>query len=223
MIDFGQFEAIIQESFPEITGDQLDKYRQMEQLYKDWNSKINVISRKDLDGIYDHHVLHSLAIAYYLKIRKPEDYSSLLSPQNGVRILDLGTGGGFPGIPLAILFPEASFTLCDSIRKKTLVASEVAVSLGLRNVEVVNARAESLPGKFDYVVSRAVASLTDFYPWVKGKYTKGILYLKGGDINEEINDLMSRHKMRKGSVSTWPVGSWLLDNYFEGKFVINIL
>ena len=223
MIDFGQFEAIIQESFPEITGDQLDKYRQMEQLYKDWNSKINVISRKDLDGIYDHHVLHSLAIAYYLKVRMPEDYSSLLSPRNGVRILDLGTGGGFPGIPLAILFPEASFTLCDSIRKKTLVASEVAVSLGLRNVEVVNARAESLPGRFDYVVSRAVASLTDFYPWVKGKYTKGILYLKGGDINEEINDLMSRHKMRKGSVSTWPVDSWLLDNYFEGKFVINIL
>lgn len=223
MIDFGQFEAIIRESFPEITGDQLDKYRQMEQLYKDWNSKINVISRKDLDGIYDHHVLHSLAIAYYLKIRKPEDYSSLLSPQNGVRVLDLGTGGGFPGIPLAILFPEASFTLCDSIRKKTLVASEVAASLGLRNVEVVNARAESLPGRFDYVVSRAVASLSDFYPWVKGKYTKGILYLKGGDINEEINDLMSRHKMRKGSVSTWPVGSWLLDNYFEGKFVINIL
>ena len=223
MIDFGQFEAIIQESFPEITGDQLDKYRQMEQLYKDWNSKINVISRKDVDGIYDHHVLHSLAIAYYLKVRMPEDYSSLLSPRNGVRILDLGTGGGFPGIPLAILFPEASFTLCDSIRKKTLVASEVAVSLGLRNVEVVNARAESLPGRFDYVVSRAVASLTDFYPWVKGKYTKGILYLKGGDINEEINDLMSRHKMRKGSVSTWPVGSWLLDNYFEGKFVINIL
>ena len=223
MIDFGQFEAIIQESFPEITGDQLDKYRQMEQLYKDWNSKINVISRKDLDGIYDHHVLHSLAIAYYLKVRMPEDYSSLLSPRNGVRILDLGTGGGFPGIPLAILFPEASFTLCDSIRKKTLVASEVAVSLGLRNVEVVNARAESLPGRFDYVVSRAVASLSDFYPWVKGKYNKGILYLKGGDINEEINDLMSRHKMRKGSVSTWPVGSWLLDNYFEGKFVINIL
>lgn len=223
MIDFGQFEAIIQESFPEITGDQLDKYRQMEQLYKDWNSKINVISRKDLDGIYDHHVLHSLAIAYYLKVRMPDDYSSLLSPRNGVRILDLGTGGGFPGIPLAILFPEASFTLCDSIRKKTLVASEVAVSLGLRNVEVVNARAESLPGRFDYVVSRAVASLSDFYPWVKGKYNKGILYLKGGDINEEINDLMSRHKMRKGSVSTWPVGSWLLDNYFEGKFVINIL
>ena len=223
MIDFGQFEAIIRESFPEITGDQLDKYRQMEQLYKDWNSKINVISRKDLDGIYDHHVLHSLAIAYYLKVRMPEDYSSLLSPRNGVRILDLGTGGGFPGIPLAILFPEASFTLCDSIRKKTLVASEVAVSLGLRNVEVVNARAESLPGRFDYVVSRAVASLTDFYPWVKGKYTKSMLYLKGGEINEEISDMMSRFAMKKGSVSTWPVDSWLQDNYFKGKFVINIL
>ncbi|MBR5174451.1 MAG: 16S rRNA (guanine(527)-N(7))-methyltransferase RsmG [Bacteroidales bacterium] len=223
MIDFGQFEAIVQEAFPEVTGDQLDKYHQMEQLYKDWNSKINVISRKDLDGIYDHHVLHSLAIAYYMKVRKTEDYSHLLSPQNGTRILDLGTGGGFPGIPLAIMFPEVSFTLCDSIRKKTIVASEVAASLGLKNVEVVNARAETLPGLFDYVVSRAVASLSDFYPWVKGKYTKGILYLKGGDVNEEINDMMSRHKMRKGAVSTWPVGSWLQDNYFEGKFVINIL
>ena len=214
---------IIDKYFPEINVIQSQQIESLYELYHDWNSKINVISRKDLDGIYDHHVLHSLAIAYYLKVRMPEDYSSLLSPRNGIRILDLGTGGGFPGIPLAILFPEASFTLCDSIRKKTLVASEVAVSLGLRNVEVVNARAESLPGRFDYVVSRAVASLTDFYPWVKGKYTKGILYLKGGDINEEINDLMSRHKMRKGSVSTWPVGSWLLDNYFEGKFVINIL
>ena len=137
--------------------------------------------------------------------------------------MDLGTGGGFPGIPLAILLPETRFLLCDSIRKKTTVASEVAKSLGLQNVEVANARAESLPGKFDYVVSRAVASLSDFYPWVKGKYTKGILYLKGGEINEEISEMMMRFKMRKGSVSTWPVTSWLQDNYFEGKFVINIL
>ncbi|MBR1927410.1 MAG: 16S rRNA (guanine(527)-N(7))-methyltransferase RsmG [Bacteroidales bacterium] len=223
MIGFSQFGAIIQEAFPEVGRDQLDKYRQLEDLYRDWNSKINVISRKDMDGIYDHHVLHSLAIAYYLKAWKPEDYASLTEPRDGIRVLDLGTGGGFPGIPLAILFPETSFILCDSIRKKTLVASEVAASLGLNNVEVVNARAESLPGKFGFVVSRAVSSLTDFYPWVRGKYTKGILYLKGGDINREINEMMGRFKMRKGSVSTWPVNSWLQDSYFEGKFVINIL
>ncbi|MBO6248593.1 MAG: class I SAM-dependent methyltransferase, partial [Bacteroidales bacterium] len=122
-----------------------------------------------------------------------------------------------------IMFPEVRFTLCDSIRKKTIVASEVAKDLALQNVEIVNARAETLPVKFDYVVSRAVASLTDFYPWVKGKYTKSILYLKGGDINEEIIELMTRQKMRKGSISTWRVDSWLDDNYFEGKFVINIL
>ena len=223
MIEFSHFEEILKESFPEVTGDQIDRYRRMEGLYQDWNSKINVISRKDMEGIYDHHVLHSLAIAYYLKHRMPEEYASLMSQGNGAMILDLGTGGGFPGIPLAVMFPEARFILCDSIRKKTLVASEVAVSLGLENVEIVNERAESLPGKFDFIVSRAVASLTDFYPWVKGKYTKGILYLKGGDINEEISEMMSRFKMRKGSVSTWPVGSWLQDSYFEGKFVINIL
>ena len=223
MIEFSVFEAILREAFPEVTDDQVGKYRQLEDLYKDWNSKINVISRKDMDGIYDHHVLHSLAIAYYLKTHKPEEYSSLTALYGGVRILDLGTGGGFPGIPLAILFPETRFLLCDSIRKKTTVASEVAKSLGLQNVEVANARAESLPGKFDYVVSRAVASLSDFYPWVKGKYTKGILYLKGGEINEEISEMMAHFKMRKGSVSTWPVTSWLQDNYFEGKFVINIL
>ena len=217
MIEFSVFEAILKEAFPEVTDDQVEKYRQLEELYKDWNSKINVISRKDMDGIYDHHVLHSLAIAYFLKIRKPEEYSSLTAPDGGVRILDLGTGGGL------ILLPETRFLLCDSIRKKTTVASEVAKSLGLQNVEVANARAESLPGKFDYVVSRAVASLSDFYPWVKGKYTKGILYLKGGEINEEISEMMMRFKMRKGSVSTWPVTSWLQDNYFEGKFVINIL
>ena len=103
------------------------------------------------------------------------------------------------------------------------MASEVARELGLENVSVVNARAETLPGKFDYVVSRAVASLVDFFPWIKGKYSKSILYLKGGDINEEIAEMMGRFRMRKGSVSTWQVGSWLTDNYFDGKFVINIL
>lgn len=223
MMDFGQFEALLRKSFPEITDGQIDKFRRMEDLYNDWNSKINVISRKDMEGFYDHHVLHSLAIAYYLKTMRPEEYRSLSSGETGTTVLDLGTGGGFPGIPLAILFPNARFTLCDSIRKKTVVASEVARELGLENVSVVNARAETLPGNFDYVVSRAVASLVDFFPWVKGKYSKSILYLKGGDINEEIAEMMGRFRMRKGSVSTWQVGSWLTDNYFDGKFVINIL
>jgi 16S rRNA (guanine527-N7)-methyltransferase len=223
MMDFERFKGILLESFPEVTDGQLDKFSRLESLYRDWNSKINVISRKDLDGLYDHHVLHSLAIAYYLKASLPEEYSQWAASENDVKVLDLGTGGGFPGIPLAIMFPEVRFTLCDSIRKKTIVASEVAKDLALQNVEIVNARAETLPVKFDYVVSRAVASLTDFYPWVKGKYTKSILYLKGGDINEEISELMTRQKMRKGSISTWRVDSWLDDNYFEGKFVINIL
>lgn len=222
-MDFERFKGILLESFPEVTDGQLDKFSRLESLYRDWNSKINVISRKDLDGLYDHHVLHSLAIAYYLKASLPEEYSQWSASGNDVKVLDLGTGGGFPGIPLAIMFPEVRFTLCDSIRKKTIVASEVAKDLALQNVEIVNTRAETLPVKFDYVVSRAVASLTDFYPWVKGKYTKSILYLKGGDINEEISELMKRQKMRKGSISTWRVDSWLDDNYFEGKFVINIL
>ena len=222
-MDFNQFRTVLKGMFPEVGEVRLERFRQMEGLYKDWNSKINVISRKDMDGLYDHHILHSLSIAAYLKTMRPDEYSRLLSPGNGTTVLDLGTGGGFPGIPLAVMFPEVSFTLCDSIRKKTLVASEVAGSLGLGNVVVANARAESLPGKFDFVVSRAVASLTDFYPWVKGKYSKSVLYLKGGDFAEELSEMMARHKMRKGAVSTWPVDSWLTDSYFEGKFVINIL
>ncbi|MBQ6253829.1 MAG: 16S rRNA (guanine(527)-N(7))-methyltransferase RsmG [Bacteroidales bacterium] len=222
-MDFNQFRAALEGMFPEIDGERVELFRRMEGLYKDWNSKINVISRKDMDGLYDHHILHSLSIAAYLKTMRPDEYSMLMEPGNGATVLDLGTGGGFPGIPLAVLFPEVKFTLCDSIRKKTLVASEVSKSLGLENVTVANARAESLPGRFDYVVSRAVASLTDFYPWVKGKYSKSVLYLKGGDFAEELSEMMARHKMRKGSVSTWAVDSWLTDSYFKGKFVINIL
>lgn len=180
------------------------------ELYKEWNEKINVISRKDIDNIYEHHFLHSLAIGEYHPFMP------------GETVLDVGTGGGFPGIPLAIKFPETRFTLCDSIGKKIKVAQAVADGIGLKNVTCVNARAESLEGTYDYVVSRAVTSLVNFYPWVKDKYDKGILYLKGGDVNEEISDLMAKFHLKKGSVHTWRVDSWLQDEYFAEKFVIHI-
>ena len=189
----------------------------LEDLYREWNARINVISRKDIDHVFDHHILHSLAIARYLMTD-----AALYEACSHASVLDLGTGGGFPGIPLAIVFPEARFVLCDSVGKKTIVAQAVASALELENVQVVNTRAENLPGPFDFVVSRAVASLTDFYPWVKGKFRDSILYLKGGDVNEEISALMARHRLPKGGIGTWPVSSWLQDPYYEGKLVIHI-
>ena len=211
-----EFIAFIQADF-DLAAAQEEQFLACEGLYRDWNAKINVISRKDIDHLYDHHILHSLSIARYL-LTRPD----LLEKFRTADILDLGTGGGFPGIPLAILFPEARFVLCDSIGKKTMVAEAVASALGLKNVQVVNARAESLPQQFGFVVSRAVASLTDFYPWVKGKFSEGILYLKGGDVVEEIAGVMARHRLRKGSVHTWPVSAWLHDPYYDGKLVIHL-
>ncbi|MBR0287029.1 MAG: 16S rRNA (guanine(527)-N(7))-methyltransferase RsmG [Bacteroidales bacterium] len=211
-----EFLAFIKADFA-LSESQEQRFLALDALYREWNAQINVISRKDIDGIYDHHVLHSLAIARYLGTQE-----GLEEQFTKADVLDLGTGGGFPGIPLAILYPEARFTLCDSVNKKTIVADAVAKALKLENVQVVNARAESLGRRFDYVVSRAVASLPDFYPWVKGQYNKGILYLKGGDVNEEIAQVMARHKLPRGSVHTWPVSSWLKDPYYEGKLVIHI-
>lgn len=186
------------------------KFEKAIELYREWNEKINVISRKDIDNIYGHHILHSLAIGQYRPFLP------------GETVLDVGTGGGFPGIPLAIQFPETEFTLCDSIGKKIKVAQAVADALELRNVRCINARAESVEEEFDFVVSRAVTSLENFYPWVKGKYRDSILYLKGGDVNEEIAALMNKFHLPKGSVHTWRVDSWLQDEYFDEKFVIQI-
>lgn len=220
---FNEFKSIVEERFPEVDDAQMEQFRLMEGLYREWNAKINVVSRKDIDELYRHHVLHSLCIAAYIRENMPDVYERLrgdgpYSISEPLKILDLGTGGGFPGIPLAVMFPHTSFTLCDSIGKKITVATEVAAGLGLKNVRTVNARAESLPETFDYIVSRAVTSLDNFMPWVKGKYSEGILYLKGGDLTEEI----AKARLRKGSVSTWPISGWTEDPFFETKQVIFI-
>ena len=183
-------------------------------LYAEWNTRINVVSRKDIDNLYEHHILHSLAIWQYL-----QESGQL---RDGLRILDVGTGGGFPGIPLAMMMPGCEFILCDSIGKKVKVAQAVADGLGLENVHCVNARAESIEGQFDWVVSRAVTSLDCFYPWVKGKFTEGILYLKGGDIVEEISQMCRKCKVDPSKISAWAINNWLDDEYFSEKFVIQI-
>lgn len=213
---FEDFKDTVLAEFPEVTDSQMSQYEAMESLYREWNARINVISRKDMDGFYEHHVLHSLGIAAWWRRQ------GIVNGSESLNVLDLGTGGGFPGIPLAVLFPAMHFTLCDSIGKKVKVASEVAEALGLANVRTVNARAEFLPDVFDFVVSRAVTSLDNFYPWVKGKFTKGIFYLKGGDVNEEIFTLMLRERMRKGSVHTWRIDEWLQGEWFKEKYVIQI-
>lgn len=220
---FNEFKEIIEERFPEVTAAQMEQFRKMDELYCDWNSKINVVSRKDIDELYRHHVQHSLGIAAYIKAEMPDVYERLrgdgtYSIAEPLKIMDLGTGGGFPGIPLAVMFPHAQFTLCDSIGKKIIVATEVAKGLGLDNVKTVNARAESLPETFDFIVSRAVTALDNFMPWVKGKYNEGILYLKGGDLTEEI----AKARLRKGSVHIWPISKWTSDPFFETKQVIFI-
>lgn len=175
---------IIYQYFPKLSEKQREQYRQLGALYPHWNTQINVVSRKDIEKLYLHHVLHSLGIAMFTNFVP------------GSRILDVGTGGGFPGIPLAILFPQVQFHLVDSIGKKIKVVRNVADAIGLKNVTADHIRAEQLDGKYDFVVSRAVTRLVDFYPWVANKFRKkhlnaipnGILYLKGGDLNEELKE-----------------------------------
>ena len=173
---------IILKYFPNLTDQQKSQFQQLETLYKEWNEKINVISRKDIDEFYERHVLHSLGIAKIMEFA------------DGTKVLDIGTGGGFPGIPLAILFPNVEFTLVDSIGKKITVVNAVAESLGLKNVKAYHERAEKIKDKFHFVVSRAVTQMPVFLRWLKGKFEKeqfnpkhnGILYLKGGDLGEEL-------------------------------------
>ena len=185
-------------------------------LYGEWNDRINVISRKDIGNIYEHHILHSLAISEYLSRFYPPGV------WDGAKVLDLGTGGGFPGIPLAMAHPEAGFVLCDSIRKKVTVAQSIAREMGLSNVRCVNARAESLDEKFGWVVSRAVTSLENFYPWVRGKFERSILCLKGGDVDAEISALVKKCRVAPGNIRVWSISDWLEDDYFAEKFVIEI-
>jgi len=203
--------TLIQKYFKGLTDQQIAQFDQLYELYSFWNSQINVISRKDIDELYERHILHSLGIAKFCSFKA------------GERVLDVGTGGGFPGIPLAILFPEIHFHLVDSIGKKIKVVTEVATALGLKNVKASHLRAEQITDKYDFVVSRAVTRLIDFYPWVKGKFNKdsknaipnGILYLKGGDLKEEISE--SRLK-----AELYPLSDYFEEEFFETKFVVYI-
>ncbi|WP_114752260.1 16S rRNA (guanine(527)-N(7))-methyltransferase RsmG [Pleomorphovibrio marinus] len=197
--------------FPNLSGEQKSQFELLEPLYQDWNAKINLISRKDMDHFNTHHVLHSLGIAKVVEFPA------------GTKVLDIGTGGGFPGIPLAILFPDVQFHLVDSIGKKIQVVKDVVKQLKLSNVEAQQIRAEALNRKYHFVVSRAVTQMEKFMPWVKGKFKKedvldipnGIFYLKGGDIDEEMESLNI-------SYVSYHLEDYFQDAYFETKKVIYI-
>lgn len=197
--------------FPDLTDDQRRQLGQLDALYHDWNSKINVISRKDIDNLYLHHVLHSLAIARFTRF-KP-----------ATKVLDFGTGGGFPGIPLAILFPETSFTLIDGTGKKVRVADEVAKAIGLKNVTALHRRGEEERGKYDFVVSRAVMPLPDLMKIVRKNVSRksfnaienGVVVLKGGDIADEV-------KPFKHIAEVNEINSWFSEDWFQEKYVIYV-
>ena len=202
---------LIEKYFPQLTEQQKQQFTQLGELYHHWNAQINLISRTDMDNLYEKHILHSLGIA---KIVNFKDFTE---------ILDVGTGGGFPGIPLAIMFPHCQFHLVDSIGKKIKVVNEVATALGLTNVRAEQMRAEQVQGEYDFIVSRAVTRLQPFYAWVKGKVNinnynsvrNGILYLKGGDLKEEIKELGKKTR-------TYELSDYFTEEFFETKKVIHI-
>jgi 16S rRNA (guanine527-N7)-methyltransferase len=196
--------------FPDLTDIQKEQFTKLHALYTDWNAKINVISRKDIEELYTRHVLHSLGIA------------KVMSFESGAKVMDVGTGGGFPGIPLAILFPETSFYLIDVIGKKIKVVNEVAAGLGLKNVKAEQKRANLVTEKFDFIVSRAVTNMPDFVSWVNGKLKQeqnhtlanGVLYLKGGDLAEELKDFPK--------ATQYNLSDFFKDAFFETKKVVHL-
>lgn len=201
---------LILKYFPDLTARQIEQFAALEALYKDWNSKINVVSRKDIDELYLRHVLHSLGIA---KVIQFADDSS---------ILDVGTGGGFPGVPLAIMFPNCQFHLVDSINKKLKVINAVCEAIGLTNVRTTHSRVEAIDETYDFIVSRAVTAMPEFTKWVKGKTAKkqrnelknGILYLKGGDLTEELKQYKT--------VKAYLLSDYLEEEFFDTKKVIHL-
>ena len=196
--------------FPNLTQLQISQFSQLQELYKDWNLKINVVSRKDVDELYLRHVLHSLGIAKVVQF-KPN-----------TKVLDVGTGGGFPGIPLAILFPETQFHLVDSIGKKIKVVNDVSEGLGLQNIKTTHGRVEEIKGTYDFIVSRAVAQMETFVFWTKGKINKkqqhpiknGILYLKGGDLSDELK--------KYTSATIYNLPDYFAEDFFETKKVVHL-
>ncbi|MFN6379433.1 MAG: 16S rRNA (guanine(527)-N(7))-methyltransferase RsmG [Flavobacteriales bacterium] len=202
---------IIKHYFKNLTPNQIEQFAQLFDLYKEWNDKINVISRKDIDTLYERHVLHSLAIAKFLPF------------QSGSKILDIGTGGGFPGIPLAIMFPECHFHLTDSIGKKIKVVQEVATALGLNNVQASHMRSEDVKDKYDFVVSRAVAELALLVAWSRGKIMKkqinaipnGLICLKGGDLSEELK-VVNQYK------EVYDLKDYFIEEFFDTKKLVYV-
>ncbi len=206
-----QTAEIIFRYFPDLTENQRDQFTKLYSLYSEWNEKINVISRKDIENLYTNHVLHSLGIA------------KVATFQRGASILDVGTGGGFPGIPLAILFPETQFHLVDSIGKKITVVNHVAEGLGLTNVRAEQIRAEQIKGEYDFIVSRAVTRLKEFYGWINKKVKKksvhelynGILYLKGGDLEEELTEMKRPYQI-------FELPDYFTEEFFQTKKVVYV-
>jgi 16S rRNA (guanine527-N7)-methyltransferase len=207
---------IITKYFPNLTDHQTEQFKLLYDLYVDWNSKINVVSRKDIESLYEKHVLHSLAIAKYIQFEK------------GTKILDIGTGGGFPGIPLAILFPDSEFTLCDSVAKKIKVAEEISKGIGLNNTDFVVGRVENLKEEFHFILSRAVAPMETLYRWTQDYIAEdcfnsklnGYLLLKGGDLKEEIKEL--KRLNAKLHVQTADLNTFFEGEFFETKQLIYI-